>query len=103
MMKITVLYSPPSDPVAFEEHYLAVHMPLVAQMPGLVRAESARQVGTPDGSPAPYYRTADLYFADGDAMNAAFASDAGRATAKDAADLVARTGSVMTMLVGQVD
>ena len=103
MMKITVLYTEPTDAAAFEEHYAAVHVPLVGTMPGLVRAETARQVGTADGSPSPYYRTADLYFEDAAAMGASFGSDEGKATAKDAADLVARTGATMTMLISELD
>lgn len=103
MMKVTVLYTPPSDAEAFEAHYLAEHGPLVHKMPGLVRLETARPVGTPDGSPSPYYRTADLYFEDMDALGAAFASDPGKAAAKDAADLCARTGSQATFLISAVD
>ena len=103
MMKVTVLYTPPTDPEAFEEHYLATHGPLVLQMPGLVRLETARQVGTPDGSPSPYYRTAELYFDDMDALGKAFGSDPGKAAAKDAADLCQRTGSTPTFLISAVD
>lgn len=103
MMKVSVLYSPPTDPEAFEAHYLAEHGPLVMKMPGLVRLETARQVGTPDGSPSPYYRTAELYFEDMDALGAAFASEPGKAAAKDAADLAARTGSTTTFLISAVD
>lgn len=103
MMKVTVLYTPPADADAFEAHYTSKHSPLVLQMPGLVRLETARQVGTPDGSPSPYYRTAELYFADMDALGAAFGSDPGKAAAKDAADLCARTGSTPTFLISAVD
>lgn len=103
MMKITALYTPPTDPAAFDEHYAAVHLPLAASMPGLARMESAKAVGTPDGSPAPYHRTADLYFEDMDAIGAAFGSEAGRATAKDAGDLAARTGSTLTLMISEVD
>ena len=58
MLKITALYTPPADPDAFDAHYAQVHVPLAGSLPGLVRMETARQVGTPDGSPAPYHRTA---------------------------------------------
>lgn len=103
MMKVTVLYTPPADPEAFEQHYVSEHGPLVLAMPGLVRLETARQVGTPDGSASPYYRTAELYFDDMDALGAAFASGPGKAAAKDAADLCARTGSTPTFLISAVD
>ena len=103
MMKLTVLYAPPTDPAAFDEHYTSVHIPLAQAMPGLVRAETSKVVGTPDGSPPAFFRTADLYFEDADAMQAAFASDHGRETASDAVQLAKRTGSSVTFLVAQVD
>ena len=103
MMKLTAFYTPPSDEAAFEEHYVSVHVPLAASLPGLVRMETARGTGTPDGRPAPYSRTADLYFASSDAITAAFASDAGKATARDAGQLAKRTGSTLTMQISEVD
>ena len=103
MMKLSALYTPPADPAAFDEHYVAVHVPLAAAMPGLLRMETARGIGTPDGSPAPYSRTADLYFASSEAIAAAFASDEGRATARDAGQLAKRTGSTLTLMISEVD
>ncbi len=103
MMKVTALYSPPTDVAAFEAHYTSVHMPLVATMPGLVRAETATVAGTPDGSPPPYHRTADLYFQSPEALQAAFASEAGQHTTKDAAELASRTGATLTVLICAVD
>lgn len=103
MMKLSVLYTPPTDPAAFEAHYLSTHAPLVDAIPGLIRQETALAVGTPDGSPPAYYRTADLYFADLDALGAGFASEQGKATAADASALAKRTGSSLTFLVCAVD
>ena len=103
VMKVTVLYSPPTDADAFEEHYGSVHVPLARAMPGVSRVETSRVISTPDGSPAPYYRTADLYFDDPDAMQASLSSEEGRRTAKDALGLAARTGSSVTFLVTAVD
>ena len=103
MMKITALYTQPDDPDAFEEHYLPVHRPLVDAMPGLVRQETARCASTADGGPSPYYRTADLYFPDQATIDAAFASEAGRKTARDAGELAARTGCQLTLVVCAVD
>lgn len=102
-MKLTVLYTPPSDVAAFDEHYTEVHLPLAATLPGLLRAETSVCVATPDGRPVPYHRIAELYFADGDTMNAAFATDEGRRTAADANELAARTGSSVSMIVGVLD
>ena len=103
MLKLTVLYTRPSDVDAFESHYTGVHVPLVAALPGLVRSETAVFVGTPDGSPAPFHRIAELYFQDAAAMDSAFGTEQGRATAADAQELSARTGATVTMAVAAVD
>ena len=103
MMKLTVLYSPPDRVEEFDAHYTSVHVPLALALPDLVRAETALVVATPDGSPAPYHRVADLYWADAAAMDASLASEQGRATAKDAFGIARRTGSTVTMLVSRVD
>lgn len=103
MMTVTALYSVPEDVDAFEAHYLSQHAPLVDAIPGLVRQETARSVDTPDGSRAPYYRIAHLYFEDGAALQAGLASPEGRATATDATQLAARTGCTLTLLLSQLD
>jgi uncharacterized protein (TIGR02118 family) len=78
-VKLLVLYGPPQDPAAFDEHYFGVHMPLVAQVPGLLRSETGRIAG----KSSPYYRVTGLYFADRDTMNAGLGSPEGAATAAD--------------------
>lgn len=103
MMKLTVLYSPPAQVEDFDAHYTSVHVPLALELPDLVRAETAVVVATPDGSPAPYHRMAELYWDDAETMNASLGSPQGRRTARDAFDIAGRTGSTVTMLVSQVD
>jgi uncharacterized protein (TIGR02118 family) len=82
-VKLMVLYTHPDDPDAFDQHYLGIHMPLVASMPGLMRAETGRITTALDGGEQTYYRVTGLYFADQAALNAAFGSDEGKATAAD--------------------
>lgn len=82
-VKLVVLYSPPADPAAFDEHYLGVHVPLVRAIPGLQRFEAGRFDGALDGGEHSFYRIAELYFGDRSAMDAAFASPEGQATAAD--------------------
>jgi uncharacterized protein (TIGR02118 family) len=103
MMKLTALYTPPADPAAFEQHYTSVHMPLVDALPGLIRQETARTVSSADGGAAAFYRQADLYFADLEALGAGFASEQGKQTAADAAALAKRTGCVLTMMISELD
>jgi uncharacterized protein (TIGR02118 family) len=99
-VKLVVLYTQPTDPEAFDQHYLKTHMPLVDAMPGLVRAETGRFAAGRAGAQQPYYRAAELWFADQDALNAAFASPAGQATAADYGQ-IAPEGSIM--LVQELD
>lgn len=82
-VKLVVLYTQPSDPAAFEKHYLDVHMPLAAKIPGLADAQTGRFVAALDGGEQPHYRIAELTFADQAALEAGFASDEGKATAAD--------------------
>lgn len=82
-VKLVVLYTQPDDRAAFDEHYLGVHGPLVAKIPGLQRFESGTITLALDGGEHTYHRIAELYFADRAAMDAAFSSPEGRATAAD--------------------
>ena len=82
-IKLVVLYTQPDDPTAFDEHYLGVHMPLAVSIPGLQRAETGKLPVALDGGEQTYYRMAELYFADQAAMDTAFGSAQGAATAED--------------------
>ncbi|HTZ93571.1 MAG TPA: EthD family reductase [Streptosporangiaceae bacterium] len=82
-VKLVVLYTQPENPAAFDDHYLSVHMPLVAKLPGLLRAETGTVTAALDGGEQTYHRIAELYFADQEAMGAAFGSAEGAATAQD--------------------
>lgn len=94
-VKIVVRYTQPADPRAFDRHYWDTHKPLVDALPGLVRFET----GT-FGTSTPYYRVADLYFADRDALNTAINSPEGHATSTDFAQ-IAPEGS--QLLIEEVD
>ncbi|HVB43372.1 MAG TPA: EthD family reductase [Streptosporangiaceae bacterium] len=82
-VKLVVLYTHPDDPQAFDRHYFDIHMPLVQTIPGLQRAETARFSAALDAGGETFYRSAELYFADQAAMDAAFGSAEGAATAAD--------------------
>ncbi len=97
-VKLVVLYTQPADPAAFDEHYLAVHMPLAMKIPGLQRAETGKVAAVLDGGEQTYYRVAELYFADQASMEAAFGSAEGAATAQDYAQ-IAPPGSRMLVEV----
>lgn len=99
-VKLVVLYTQPEDKNAFDEHYLGVHMPLAVQIPGLERAETCTLAAALDGGEHTYHRMAELYFADQAALEAAFGSPEGAATAADYGQ-IAPPGS--RMFVAAVD
>jgi len=97
-VKLVVLYTQPDDPAAFDAHYFSVHMPLVAALPGLQRAETGQLTKALDGGGQTFYRLTELYFADRGAMNAALGSPEGQASAADF-QKIAPTGSRMFVQV----
>ncbi len=74
--KVIVLYPFPRDPGAFERAYSHDHVPMVSprNFDGLQKFVASRVVGTPDGSPPPFARMAELHFASMAALQAAVAS-----------------------------
>ncbi|UOQ59457.1 EthD family reductase [Leucobacter rhizosphaerae] len=84
MHKLVVLYPAPVDPAAFVDYYESQHLPLAAQLPGLLdwRHSTEIQPG-PDGSAAPYFAIFEAEFADAAAFRAAMASEIGQAVAAD--------------------
>lgn len=96
MAKLLVLYKTPADPTAFDEHYFKRHVPLAKTIPGVQRYEvSAGPVGTPGGA-SPYHLAAILTFDSMAAIQAAFASPQGQATAGDLANF-AQAGAELLM------
>ena len=99
MIKLTVLYGHPTDPLAFEDYYAGTHMPLALQMKGYDKAELTKFTSGPDGGPTAYYRMAEFWFATPEAMQATMDSSEGKATGADLANFA--TGGV-TFLTGDV-
>jgi uncharacterized protein (TIGR02118 family) len=95
MVKFVVMYGQPEDPAAFDAHYAATHVPLVEKIPNLRRFEAGKVLGTPDGSDAPYYHLAELWFDDADAMQAAFGTPEGQAAGADVATFATGGATVM--------
>jgi uncharacterized protein (TIGR02118 family) len=82
-IKLVVLYPPAPDQDLFDKHYHEVHMPLVDKIPGLLRQEISVVGSAMDGGDLPFHRMTELYFADEAALQAAFGSLEGQATAAD--------------------
>ena len=86
MVKLVALYGVPTDPAAFEAYYRETHMPIALSIPGLIRGETARMLSTAEGEAAPFYRVAELGFADMADLQAGAASAEGQATLADLAN-----------------
>ena len=74
--KLIVLYPYPTDVDAFERAYVDEHVPMVnaEALTGITKFVATKIVGTPDGSPPPFYRVAELHFPSMDALQAAASS-----------------------------
>jgi uncharacterized protein (TIGR02118 family) len=99
-VKVVTLYGQPTDAAAFERYYAETHVPLAQRVPGLQRLETARILGTATGEAAPYYRIAELWFADMQQFEAAVASAEGQALAVDVANFAS---GGLTIFIAQVD
>ena len=99
MVKLQVLYGHPKDPAAFEAYYKDPHTPIALKVKGMRRFEINKVVGAPGGGQPAYYRTADLYFDDMNALGTALSSPEGQAAAADIANFA--TGGV-TLIVAEV-
>ena len=62
--KIVVMYPPPTDVDKFERDYVQDHAPMVTpqNFEGITKFVASKIVGTPDGSPPPFHRIAELHF-----------------------------------------
>jgi uncharacterized protein (TIGR02118 family) len=83
MAELVVMYKTPKDTAAFEKYYFEKHVPLAKKIPGLRKySVSQGPVATPAG-PSGFHLIAILTFDSLAAIQAAFASGEGRASAAD--------------------
>ena len=83
MAEVVVLYKTPTDPAAFDKYYAETHIPLAKKLPGLRKYQvSQGAVATPAG-PSGLYLVAVLTFDSMAAVQNAFGSAEGKATAAD--------------------
>lgn len=83
MHQLLVLYPRPVDTEAFSTYYTQHHLPLAAQLPGLLAMRHSLDVSpTPEGE-APYFAVFEADFPDRETFAAAMASPQGQAVAAD--------------------
>jgi uncharacterized protein (TIGR02118 family) len=81
--RFLALYDTPADPEAFDKHYDEIHIPLLRQLPGLLRYSVGRDVIPLYGEPC--YLVTELDWETLEELRAAFDTPEGHATAADAA------------------
>ena len=91
MHRVLALYPPPKDPAHFKKYYVERHLPLAAQMPGLLSSRHSFAIEGV-GAPAPYFCIWEGEFANEAAMAAATQSEIGQKVAADVANYA--TGGV---------
>jgi uncharacterized protein (TIGR02118 family) len=80
-VKLIVMYPRPKDIDAFEKLYQEEHVPMaVAKLAGKTRFVATKVVATPDGSPPPFYRIAEVHFPSLEALQACAQSAGGQET-----------------------
>lgn len=83
MTRLLVLYGHPKDPAAFDKYYYEAHIPIAKKMRGLKKWTVGKVIGTPAGTPSPYYYVADLYMESREEFEALLASPEGQAAVAD--------------------
>jgi uncharacterized protein (TIGR02118 family) len=83
MVKLVAVYRKPDDVAAFDKHYFETHLPLATKMPGLIKSEIEKGVGSPMPDLEVPHLAAHMYFQDMAALKAALASPEGKAAGKD--------------------
>ncbi len=83
MVRLTVLYGHPIDPVEFDRYYHEVHLPIARRMKGLSGWTIARCESAVPGEPPPYYMIVGLYAESQAALDAILASPEGQAAIAD--------------------
>ena|SRR6185503_1903369 len=99
-IKVIVMYPRPTDIDAFEKVYREEHVPLaVEKIKGITKFAATKVVGTPDGSPPPFHRIAELYFPSMQALQESVASPGTQEAVAHAFKI--STGGPPTVLVAE--
>ncbi len=99
MVKLVALFKRSEGTGEFEAEFEGKILPLLRQIPGLVRIELMHVAGAAFGE-SKYRLMAELYFADRSALDAALASREGKAVARE---LLRFASEVTSLFHGEID
>ena len=97
MVKLVVAYGHPDDTDAFDRHYGETHSPLAQKIPNLKRFEAGKVLRTADGSQAPFYFIAELWFDSAEQLQTSLESAEGQAAAADVATFASGGATLMVV------
>lgn len=98
MAKLIALYKHPEDPIAFDQHYNEVHVPITEKIPGLREIRVTKFSMTPMGKQAPYYLMCEMIYDNMDDLKNGLRSEEGKASGKD---LMSFAGDLVTLMIGE--
>lgn len=99
MIRTTVIYGTPTDPISFEAHYVNVHVPLVVKMPKLKNYTfSKTRPSTSEGAPATFLIAFLDYETEAD-LNESLSSDEGKAAVADVSNFATGGVTLITALL----
>ena len=99
-VKLIVIYPRPKDIEAFEKLYQEEHVPMaVEKLSGKTKLVATKVVATPDGTPPPFYRIAEVYFPSLQALQACAQSAGGQETVAHAVKI--SSGGTPVFLVAE--
>jgi uncharacterized protein (TIGR02118 family) len=80
-VKLVVIYPRPKSIEVFEKLYQEEHVPMaVDKLAGKTKFIATKVVATPDGTPPPFYRIAEVFFPSLEALQACAQSAGGKET-----------------------
>lgn len=98
MIKFVALYKHPEDKEKFDEHYFNVHGPITQKIPGLLKMDVTKFVGSPMGGESEYYLMCEMYYECMDTFKAAMKTEEAKASAKD---LMSFAKDIVTLMIGE--
>lgn len=98
MIKMIALYKHPENKEQFDKHYFETHGPITAKIPGLLKMEVTKIIGSPMGGEGKYYLMCEMFYEDMASFKAAMKTDEAKASGKDAMSFA---GDLITLMIGE--
>jgi uncharacterized protein (TIGR02118 family) len=99
-IKLIVAYPMPTDVDTFEKRYNEEHIPMAAEkLAGKTKLVASKILSMADGSPAPFYRIAEVHFPSAEVLGACAESEGGKETIGHAVEI--STGGTPLFMVAE--